>query len=839
MLPVREVQSQIIRAVREDGRLVLRAPTGSGKTTQVPQMLLAEGDIDGRIIVLQPRRLATRLVARRVADELNTKLGDVVGYQTRHERVMSRATRIVFSTEGLFVRQLQRRPDLPGVGAVVLDEFHERNLDADVSLALLKRLRERRRPELRLVVMSATLDVDRIARYLQTDAGDTCPVVEAEGRTYPVEVRHVSGYSDRPVWEQAAAALPTVLREQTEGDVLIFMPGVREIHRTIRAIEQSGANGLALHALHGSLPPAEQDKALAPDAAGRRKIIVTTNVAETSLTIENVRAVIDSGLAREHRFDPQRELNVLRVEPISRASAEQRAGRAGRTSPGLCLRLWPASSHGHRPAHQTCEIQRLDLAPTLLQLKAMGLSGFEALDWLDQPPPNAVERARRLLDELGAVDEVHALTADGRAMAAVPTHPRLGRMLLEAARLCCLGRAITWAALIAERDIFRPDVDHHALRRHLREGEGESDLLLRERAMAEARAVRFSPRACGEMGMNAAACREVDQAAAQLRRWAISREMPLDPGATADLLVAMLRAYGDHVAMKPDADRPHVLMVNRRGVAVGQQSVVRQAGPLVAAAIEQIGRAGSGKAVTALASAVSVDLLEAVHGERVHRVTQPRWNTETQAAEEVEQLRYDGLVLQETARACEDRTAAADMLVERIQSGQLTLARWDEAVRQWIERSRCLRDWLGDERFLAYDDDELAVILHEIVNGATRYSEVRDRPVLEAVRHAMDWADQQRVEKLAPVRLTLPSGYRMPITYEHGSPPRGRAKIQQLYGCTQTPRVAGGRVAVTLEILGPNFRAVQITSDLESFWQRTYPELKRELQRRYPKHEWR
>ncbi|MEX0742270.1 MAG: ATP-dependent helicase C-terminal domain-containing protein, partial [Phycisphaeraceae bacterium] len=524
-------------------------------------------------------------------------------------------------------------------------------------------------------------------------------------------------------------------------------------------------------------------------------------------------------------------------------AADQRAGRAGRTAPGVCLRLWPESSHAHRPVHELPEIQRLDLAPTLVQLHAEELSGFDDLTWLDAPPPAAVARAQRLLHELALVDEAQHLTADGRAVAAVPAHPRLGRMLLEAARLCCLGRAIVWAAIIGERDIFRREVDHQTLRRYLRPGDPESDLIVRERALAEARSVRFSPRVCADLQLDAAACREVDHTIGQLRRWAIHREMPLDPGSTDDLLIALLHAYADHIAMKPDPEKSHILIPNRKGVAVGPASVVRDAGPLVAVAVDQVGQAGAGKAVTSLASAVTADLLEYVHGDRLYRATVLRWNEEVQAVEQVEQLRFGELTLGETARPATEppavRAAAADMLVERIRAGDLKLARWNDEVEQFIERSRCLREWLEEDRFLAYDPDELRVILHEIVNDATRYSEVRERPVIHAVQHAMDYADLQRVESLAPTRLVVPSGYRMPVVYRRGSTPRGRAKIQQLYGCDDTPRVARGTVALTLEILGPNGRAVQITSDLKSFWNNTYPELRKDLARRYPKHDWR
>jgi len=467
MLPIHAIRSELLATMKRSNRLVLTAPTGSGKTTQVPQFLLNAELREPQIIVLQPRRMAARLVAQRVAKEVGSEAGEVVGYQTRHESKISPQTRIRFMTEGLFLRLIQSQPKLPQVGAVILDEFHERNLASDLSLALVKRLQERAREELRLIVMSATLDTKLVADYLSS------PTLEAHGRAYPVEIAYLDkrpqrkqvvgklrrgGSMNVPVWELAAEAARDVLEEQAQGDILIFMPGAYEIRRTLELLPRDDGHGneLALFPLHSQLSPREQDEAVSPSK--RRKIIVSTNVAETSITIEGISHVIDSGLARINRFDPRRGLNALVIEPISRASADQRSGRAGRTGPGTAIRLWTQAEEKHRPAQGTPEIQRLDLAEALLSLHAMDAGDVREFPWLQPPTAAAVEQAEKTLVMLGAIaDDARSISARGKQMAHLPMHPRLSRMLVEAAEMNCLKRACLWAALISEREIFLPN----------------------------------------------------------------------------------------------------------------------------------------------------------------------------------------------------------------------------------------------------------------------------------------------------------------------------------------------------------------------------------------------
>lgn len=848
-LPIFDAADQIADALRSGNRMVISAPTGSGKTTQVPQMLYRAGL--SRVVVLQPRRLATRLMAIRVAQEMNSPIGSgLVGYQTRHDSAVSDANAIRFMTEGLFLRQVQADPQLPGIQAVVLDEFHERSVALDTALALVKGLQSRR-PALRLVVMSATLDVQRVRAYLD------CPAVETGGRLYPVDVRYLPKRSERPVWEQAASAVAGALAESDEGDVLVFMPGAYEIRRTVEACRVDAD----VVALHGEMPPHEQDAALAP--RDRRKVIVATNVAETSITIPGVRYVIDSGLARVNRFDPRRGINVLLVEPISQASADQRAGRAGRTAPGTCVRLWTQFEHRTRPAQTTPEVQRLDLAQVLLQLKSLGVADPRQFDWLEAPDPQAVEHAQRVLEDLGAVASDGTLTRTGAAMARLPMHPRLARMLIAAAERGCLARASLWAALISERDILARD----GWPRFARDmpDDAASDFLVLDRAFEAGRRVNFAPQRCADMGFNGAACREVERTArlyqdACRAAGLTDRPQPCD---VDDLIRCVLAGYSDHLAVRRNPANLAVALTGKRRGTLDRDSVVKHADVILAVEVREIETAG-GKVrgqrfpgfsrrdvdtIVSLASAIDPAWLADLFPQRMSsgRVTQ--WDPQKKAAVTVEQERFDDLVLRERALHETDRDAAAELIADMIARSEIKLDGWDEEVDRWIARVRWVRARFPERGLINYDEHDQRVLLLEICSGVVRQSQLADRPVLSIVRNALSWEDQQFVDRMAPAEIRLPSGRRMKIDYEMntqangangaGLIARGRAKIQDLYGLDQTPRVAGGTHPVLLEVLGPNFRPLQVTDDLAGFWKNLYPTLRKELSRRYPRHEWR
>ncbi len=848
MLPIQAVRERIISQLECDGRLVLAAPTGSGKTTQTPQILLESGLARRQILVLQPRRLAARGVARRVAAELGAEVGELVGYQTRNDSRVSARTRIRFVTDGIFARLLQSSPDLDTVDAVLIDEFHERRLATDLALALACRLQQRSRPDLKLMVMSATLDAAAVASRLQ------CQTVETTERLHPIDIHYRS--TSGPVWERAAAALAELLTRGAEGDVLAFMPGAYEIRRTIEAMQQAvGRAGiselLTFLPLHGSLSPRQQDAALAE--SGNRKIIVATNVAETSITIPGVCHVIDSGLARQHRHDPNRGIDVLLVGAISRASAQQRCGRAGRTAPGHCIRLWSEIEHDSRPELSTPEIVRLDLSDVLLQLAALGIDAAE-LAWLEPPAPAAIARAHNLLTGLGATRSDGSLTEIGVGMAKLPMHPRLARLLVEASRRRCLDRATLWAALNSERSLRSGKRSGAAETGSAPTPDAESDVEVLEGLYWRAVDLGFAVPACEAAGIAANAAREV-QAAARLYRDRAGaaglaggqRSNHCAGHSVEDLVKCLLVAYFDRVAVRRDGGNLLCAMSGQQRVELDRQSRV-QRHILVALDVrelEAIPRSGPAagsavRTVLSLVSGVEPEWLEELLPEHIAETTEVDWNDAEQAIESHLVVRYDGLAIRRQPSPEIDAEAAETLLVDYIERGETTLGGWDEEVEEWINRTRLLAALYPERNLLRYDSDDLRLLRLEIVAGATRASHLRKRPCLHHVQNALSWNDQEFVRQMAPTRLLLPSGRRMRIHYGRpDTPPRGRAVLQDLYDLQATPTVAGGRQKLLIEILGPNFRPVQVTDDLAGFWRTTYPEVKKELKRRYPKHEWR
>ena len=522
-LPIFEIEQSLLETLRTHKRLVLSAPTGSGKSTQVPQMLLDGGLLgDGQATILQPRRLPTRMLASWVARARNVKLGGQVGYQMRFDSVASDATRVCYVTEGVLLRRMLADPELKGVSAIIFDEFHERHLYGDITLARALEIQQGPRPDLMIIVMSATLDIAAVEKHLRP-----CAVLSSQGRTHPVTIEYLSAFAgEMPIWSLAVKELRRILPKQSEGDVLIFMPGTYEIGRTVREAADALSSEFAVFPLHGELTPKEQDAAVA--RYDRRKIVIATNVAETSLTIDGIRLVIDSGLARIPRYDPHRGINTLLIEKISRAAADQRAGRAGRTAPGHCLRLWTAHEHHARAAHEIPEVKRLDLAEVILTLKASGVSDVKAFRWLEKPAPHAVERAETLLIDLGAIDHITgAITGIGQRMQRFPLHPRYARMLLAAQEYGCVRDVALIAALTQGRDLLRrQDNQYRDDRNELIGSETESDFFVLMRAWEEAEQSRYNVDRCRRIGVNAQAARQVKSVFEQFLN--IAREEGLD-----------------------------------------------------------------------------------------------------------------------------------------------------------------------------------------------------------------------------------------------------------------------------------------------------------------------
>lgn len=842
-LPIYEIQPAIIAGVRQHRRLVLSAPTGSGKSTQVPQMLLESGLLgDGQVVILQPRRLATRLLAARVAWERQAELGREVGYQIRFETVCGPETRIRFVTEGVLLRQMVQDAALPGITALIFDEFHERHLYGDITLARALDLQELSRPDLKILVMSATLDAARLEEYLQP-----CQVLESSGRTFPVSIEFAASpsYVDkRPVWDQAAAAFAGFVRSGVAGDVLVFMPGSFEIHQTIEAIRHlDESRGFILLPLHGELPPREQDAAVA--RYERRKVVVATNVAETSLTIDGVRCVIDSGLARIPRYDPYRGINTLLVEKISQASADQRAGRAGRTAPGICLRLWSREEHGHRPLQELPEVKRLDLAEVVLTLKAAGVEELRRFRWLERPEDQALDHAEELLRDLGALKGAGArITEVGRKMLAFPLHPRYGRMLMAAQEYGCVHQACLVAALTQGRDLLMRAVDREAarMREDLLGDKAASDFWILMRAWNYAAQKDFRLDACRRLGIHQVTARQVGPLLQQFLD--IARREGLDtlPRQVPEhaLQKCILIGFSDRVARRVDSGTLRCDLVHGRRGVLARESGVHHSPLLVAAEIREVeGKDKSVNTLLSLATAIEEPWLSELFPEDIAASLRVFYDPSSKRVCAEQQLRFRDLVIGTQRVDPPPAGDAARLLCEEVLAGRLVLKAWDHAIEQWILRLNQLSQWCPELGLPPIADADRAHLIEQLCHGACGYKDIKDKPVKPVVKSWLSPAQEEALNQHAPERLTLGNGRTPKVVYEPGATPHIAVRIQDLYGVNATPRIALNRVPVLVHILAPNLRPVQITQDLSSFWRDQYPRVKQELQRKYPRHEWR
>ncbi|MFM7206494.1 MAG: ATP-dependent helicase HrpB [Planctomycetaceae bacterium] len=829
-LPVASVLAEAVAASR-GGAVVVTAPPGSGKTMLVPAAVLDDLPPDSRLILLQPRRLAARAVSRQIARLRGGDLGGEVGYQVRFESCVGRDTRLVVETTGIMLRRLVNDVALEGIGAVVLDEFHERSLEMDLILGLLVRLRETLRPDLRIIVMSATLDAAPVARLLG-QGGSACPVVSATGRVFPVQTRHLRHGDRRDLIERVVEAVPEAVRA-TSGHVLVFLPGVGEILRCQGELAASlERQGLVVLPLYGDLPPEQQDRVLAD--VGRRKVILATNVAETSLTIPGVTAVVDSGLARQSRVSHATGLPRLELVPISKAAADQRAGRAGRTAPGICWRLWDESAHQHRPAAEPPEAIRGDLAGALLLLISLGEA--EGFAWLDEPPMEAVANARSLLVRLGAIvagaagrDEITTL---GRDLLRLPAHPRLARLLLAGARHGVLRETSIAAALLSERDPFRTPRgggprDRHAVRTR-------SDVVDRVLALQAFRA--GIPIGDAALEPHPGGAHNVLRVAEQLYRLV---DVPLadraaDPAAA--VMLALLEAFPDRLARLRAGTQDRAALVGGRGVRL-DGSRVRGEPLFLAIDLDD----SSGEAGVRLASAVErpwLDL-EPLASANLTTGEELLFHPSRRQVEARLRTAWLDLVIDETPTAIRDEVAAAALLArEAAVAFDRVAPAADSAAGMFLARVRWLAAALPDLHIPAVDDAAVRAMLPDLCAGLRALDEVRTADWLSRLHAAVGYERLSEIERLAPAQLELPSGKRFTLQYEPSGPPILAVRIQELFGVAETPRIAGGRMPVLLHLLGPNHRPQQVTADLASFWRATYPAVKKELRRRYPKHAW-
>ena len=857
-LPVDPFLPEITLRLKESRALVLVAEPGAGKTTRVPSAILRAGLLakeHPNVVMLQPRRVAARASAERIADENGWELGREVGYHVRFDKKIGPQTRLRVLTEGILTRQLLDDPFLEGTGCVVLDEFHERSLHTDVTAALLREVRQTVREDLLLVVMSATLDAEPVAKYL-----GGCPVLRVPGRTFPVEITHAPPAGDRLPDRvvdaiRGTGILPVSGTSGATGhgqdaratrDVLVFLPGAEEIRRTMQRLEPvAREHDLLVLPLHGSLPSEEQQRALRP--AKQRKVILATNIAETSLTIDGVGVVIDGGLARVVGYDPQRGLDRLDLKRISKASATQRAGRAGRTGPGRCIRLWTVREEAAMAEYELPEVRRVDLAGTVLALHAWGKPDPRAFGWYEPPPEETLAAAERLLERLGALDSETngSITALGRAMMDVPVHPRLGRLLLGAAELGRLEEGAAIAALLSEKDIVAP-APIEGGRPSGPVTQGPSDLSYRLELLAEAERARFAP-SLRDDRIDPAAARQVARTRDELLR--VARHLKSRAGKVADgegaLLKLPLLAYPDRVCRRRASDSSAGVMVGGGGVRLAAESVVRQGEFFLALDARQDERGAKREAFVRVASAIDVAWLEESFPRSVRRERQAVYDESRDRVVGRGVTWYRDLPLREDDNSLVDPATAGRVLAEWVAPRAAEILRTDESARRWLARLDLLRkamptggwpdplggDWLPD------------ALVHACA-GRRSLAEVRPL-LLSVLKGSLHHPLNRLFEMEAPESIAVPTDNRIKLDYpdqdgasDRINPPTLSVRLQELFGWTDTPRIAGGRVPVKLELLGPNYRPVQVTEDLRNFWATTYFQVRKDLRARYPKHSW-
>ncbi len=847
-MPVHQIEGELLAAFRGGGpvRVLLRAPTGSGKSTVVPPLLVDGGVAGGRVLVVEPRRMAARMLARWVARLRGGAVGGEVGHAVRFDTCHGRDTRVIYLTDGVFQRWLQEEPGLPGVGTVVFDEFHERRLAGDVALARCLDLQDGARPDLRVVVMSATLELAGLEAYLAP-----ATLLEAGGRMFPVAIewrperpapgtRAAGPPRETPVWERVAAVCREAVAHADAGHVLVFLPGSHEIRRAVEVIAAAPwARGRDVLPLFSGLAPEAQDAAVAPSATP--KVIVATNIAETSLTIEGVRTVIDAGLARVAAFDPRRGIDTLHVRPISQASAEQRAGRAGRTAPGRCFRLWSESSHARRERFTAPEVRRVDLGEAMLLLKAAGVPDIRRFRWLDAPAEEAVARAERLLHDLGATDAAGALTPTGRAMARLPLEPRPARLLLAAVAHDCVAEAAFIACVVQGEGIFTGRPGEAGRKDFLTPGDG-SDLAGEWRACASAEAMRFDARRCARLGVHGRAAREVAQALDrlhQLARRAGWRWGEVDfAGRREAVARAMLAAFSDRLAVRCGAATLACRMVDGRRGRLDDESVARDAAAFVAAEATEV---GGREVVVHLRRATAIDpaWLREAFPDDYRESCGVAWDEARRRVVSRAQTRFRDLVLAQADRdQGVDAGAAAELLAARVLADGLVLKNWGDRVEQWAARLGSLTEWMPELGLPGWTEDDRRAVIGQLCDGAVSYKEVRDRDPWRVLDHWLPARQRAALDACAPERIVLPNGIAAKVRYQPGAAPLVSLRVQQWFGVREAPAVAGGRVPVRVEVLAPNQRPWQVTADLAGFWRTGYPRMKRELAGRYPRHPW-
>jgi ATP-dependent helicase HrpB len=841
-LPIDPFLPEIVTRLTKSHALVLSAPPGAGKTTRVPCALFDAGFAEhGEILVLEPRRLAARLAAFWVAQELGEKPGRTVGYSIRFESVGGPQTRIRFLTEAILSRRIVQDPNLYGVSTVILDEFHERHIASDLALALLKQL-QKRNPKLKILVMSATLDAGPVASFL-SDA----PLMSIEGSPFDVQIEYEERPVSRPIHEKAASAVSKLVRSGAGGDILVFLPGSAEIRRAAELLEPlSGRLGFLLLPLHGDLPSSQQRRAIEP--AGKLKVILATNVAETSITIPGIAAVIDSGLARVAGHSAWSGFPTLTTAKISKSSAAQRAGRAGRTRAGHVVRLYTRPDFQSRPGHDIPEIKRTDLAESVLMLHGAGYHDTRSFAWFDPPEISAIEAAETLLAQLGAIGNGGRITGAGVRMLQLPVHPRLARLILEGEKMGIAEEGALLAALISERDIrldvrtsfgvsrakTRPDVS------------ARSDLLDLMDRFREAEQANFGPEHVLALGLDLHAVEAVRRAQRQLCRILSGRNRPAPPpspaeGAEEALLIAVLAAFPDRVAKRRKAGSRELLLSGGGSAVLSPGSVVRETEFLVAVDAEERKEKDALKApgtIVRLASGIEIEWLAGLFPESITQKTELMWNERAGRVDELRQTSYLQIAIEEAVKTATPSEEASRILASQVLARGLTTFHDFSSLPAFRARLSLAAGHFPTEKLPEISDDEIRRTVEKLCYAKRSLEELADLSLVAALMSTLTGRQRNLLEREAPERVKLKRGRSARVHYESGKPPWIESRIQDFFGQISAPKICAGRETLTVHLLAPNGRAVQVTQDLAGFWERHYPAIRRELMRRYPKHAW-
>ena len=846
-LPIETVREELICKLKEQKRVVLTAPTGTGKSTQVPQFLLDDlPEIQGKIIVLQPRRLAARMLAKRVASERRCRLGEEVGYQIRFQDKSSNNTKILYMTEGLFWRKLISDSTLSGIGAVLFDEFHERHLDGDLALSRVKDIQKSLRADLFLGVMSATLDTDLVKGFLTP-----CEEIHCEGKAYPVKLMYSEdgwGLGSRPVWERAARQIPKVIKQMPEGDILIFMPGAYEIRRTIESISfLKETKGFEIVALHGEMPPDKQDDAI--KKVNKRKIIVSTNVAETSLTIEGVTAVIDSGLAKVARYDSKRGVNGLITERISLASANQRKGRAGRVAEGLCMRLWKETENSSLSQTTEPEIHRMDLAPGILEMLAGGVGKAKEFEWLEKPKEDALKHAERLLTDLGSVSSADGeITEIGKRMATFPMHPRYAKMLLESEKRGCLGLVAQLAAMVQGRSFLLHIKDSKKEKERqdtlkVSEMPG-SDFFYLYKAFVAAAENGFSKDYCQNLGIHGLAAKEAWQVARQFIDLAKQNKMNFGDEAAQislnEVKKCLLAAFPEQVARRLDKGTLRCVLPSGRRGELRRSSIADHSPLIVVAEMEEIKKGNEGRElILGLATEIETDWLQELWPERFTTSRETQFDEKSRRVVCRELTKFGDLVIENRVSTEEpDLSKAAELVAEAIINGNLPIKHWDDEAEAWIDRVNFFAHHCKDYEVSKIDENAKKMLVIELCHGSTSYKEVKNKEVLPTLQSWLPSGTTSIMDALTPKSIEI-KGRKKPvkIVYENEKASISLT-IQELMNVPQHPCIISGTYPLIINILAPNRRTVQVTQNIKDFFSNSYPQIRKDLRGRYPKHNW-